>query len=187
MHAGDTRQYAHHLFALLFEKFQVVPEDLERQRTLGASHRFSDVVFDRLGEVPDRPRVLLQGALHGGDQCLFTLMKYWAPLVVRLQVNKIFCITETPGVGSVIRTANLRYNRFHFWEGGENIAGAGRVPLAFRKIRAVRQGATRPYCAFIEMRQKLGTDDSAEVQDRACPQCRHPHADRKCAMSEAPA
>ena len=61
-------------------------------------------------------------AVHGGDQFLFVLMKYRAPLVVRLQVDEILGVAESPGVGSVVGPADLRHDRFHLRERGENIA-----------------------------------------------------------------
>src|SRR5450755_439260 len=100
MHPWDAREDAHDLFALLLEKFQIVPENLERKRTFGASHGFSDVVFDRLREVPDRARVLLHGPFHGGDQFFLILVEDGTPLVVWLQVNEILSVSEPPGIGT---------------------------------------------------------------------------------------
>src|ERR1035438_1911323 len=96
MHAGDARHDGSDFFAFLLEGLQVVPENLERKRTLGTSKSFADVVFDRLRIVPDRPRAFgLQLAVHGGDQFVFVLMEYGPPLLVRLQVNKILCVAES--------------------------------------------------------------------------------------------
>ena len=164
MHARDIGHDGSDLLALLLENLQVVPKNLERKRTLGASHRFSDVVFDGLGEVPDRSWVFFQRTVHGGDQFLFVLMKYRAPLIVRLQVHEIFGVAESPSVGAVIGTAGLRHNGFHLRERRENIAGIGREFLAFRETCAIGQSAARPDGAFIEVRQELRADDATKPQ-----------------------
>src|ERR1022692_515534 len=134
MHARDPRHDGSDLFALLLKKLQVIPENLERKRTLGASERLSDVVFDRLGEVPDRARRPFHGAIHGGDQFLFVFMKYRAPLVVRLQVDEILRVAESPSVGSVVGPADLRHDLAHFREGRESIKFTTNERYAFTTL-----------------------------------------------------
>src|SRR5208283_547023 len=188
MHAWDARHDLSYFFALLLKRLQVIPENLEGERTLSAGEGFADVVFDRLRKVPDRSRAsFFELAVHGGDQFFLVLTKYRPPLVVWLQVNEIFCVAESPGVGSVIGPANLRYHGFHFRERREDIAGAGCEPLALRKTRAVREGAARPDGAFVQMRQKLRTNHSAEPQEQAYAQRRQTGADRDYTMIDAPA
>ena len=113
MHARNVRHDGGDFFALLLESLQVVPENLERQRTLGAGHRFSDVVFDGLGEVPDRARDIFPAArfMAAISSSLF-LMKYRPPLVVRLQIDEILGVAESAGVGSVVGPAHFRYDRW---------------------------------------------------------------------------
>src|ERR1039458_7268626 len=112
MHAWDVRHDLSDLFALLLESLQVIPKNLEGKRTLGASEGFADVVFNRLGKVPDRSRAsFLQLAVHSCDQFLFVLTKYRPPLIVRLQINEILCVAESPGVGSLIRPAHAGWSR----------------------------------------------------------------------------
>jgi len=48
MHACDARHNRGDFLALALESLQVVSEDLEGERTLGAGEGFADVVFDRL-------------------------------------------------------------------------------------------------------------------------------------------
>ena len=151
-------------FAFLFEKLQVVAENLQRQRALGAGHRLADVVFDGLREVPDRARVFLHCAVHGGDQLFFVLVKYRTPLVMRLQVDEIFGVAESAGVGSIVRPADFGYHLGHFGKGRENIALVVGEFFAFRKTGAIRQSAARPDRAFVQMRQKLRSNDAAEAQ-----------------------
>src|SRR5208282_6228651 len=107
MHAWDVRHDLGDFFALLLQRLQVVAENLERQRTLGARESFSDVVFDRLREIPDRPRAsFFQLAAHGRDQLFLVLTKYRPPLVMWFQVDEIFCVAESSGIRSVIGPAN---------------------------------------------------------------------------------
>src|SRR5260370_272891 len=142
MDAFDTRHDAYNFFSLLLENLQVVPENLERQLTLRARKRLSDVVFDRLRVVPNRPGAsFLNLAVHRGDEFLFALMKCWPPFIMRLQVNKKLGVAESPGVGAVIRPASLRYDCFHLWGGRKDIAGAGCKSLPFRETGAVGQGS----------------------------------------------
>src|ERR1022692_4748917 len=96
MHARDPRYDGNDFFALLLEKLQVIPENLERKPAFGASKGLADVVFDWLRKVPNCARVLFYRAVHGGDQFLLVLMKYLAPLVVRLQVDEILGVAESP-------------------------------------------------------------------------------------------
>src|SRR6266436_8823587 len=144
MHAPDVRHDRSDFLAFLLEKLQVITKNLERQGTLSASHRFSDVVFDGLGEVPDRARVLLQRTVHGTDQCFFVFAKYRAPLIMRLQVDEILGVAESSGVGSIIGAAYLRHHRFDLRKGSEYVAAVGAKLLAFRETCAVGQGAARP-------------------------------------------
>src|ERR1035441_577438 len=166
------------------EKFQIAPgyfstarsmaairssfrsaKNLQRQCTLGAGKGFPDVIFDGLREVPDRARILFHRSFHGGDQFFFVLMEYRTPFVVRFQIDEILRVAESPGIGSVIRPADFGDDLCHFRKGCKNIALVGGELFAFRKTRAVRQRAPRPDRAFVQMRQKLRTDDSAEPQD----------------------
>src|SRR5208337_1398202 len=188
MHAWDVRHDLGDFLALLLQSLQVVAENLERQRALGAREGFSDVVFDRLREVPDRPRAsFFQLAVHGGDQFFLVLTKYRPPLVVWLQVNEIFGVAESSGVGSVIWPANLRYNCFHLRKRCEHITSAGCEPLTLGKTGAIREGATRPDGAFVQMRQELRANHPAEPQEQAYPERRQTKADGKYTMREAPA
>ena len=109
-HDGDD------FFALLLESPQVVAVDLERQLTFGAGDRLSDVVFDRLREVPGGARQLFHLAIHGGDQFVLVLVKDRPPLRLRLEIDEVFRVPESAGVGSVIGTSDLRDDLDHFRE-----------------------------------------------------------------------
>src|SRR5450631_4503683 len=95
---------------------------------------------------------------------LFVLVKHGAPLVVRLQVDEILGVAESPGVSSIVGKAHLGDDRFHLLERREYCSAAIAEFLAFRKTRAVAQSAARPDRSFIEMRQEFGADDAAKAQ-----------------------
>src|ERR1022692_4023197 len=171
MHARDPRYDGNDFFALLLKELQVIPENLERKPAFGASKGLADVVFDRLGEVPDRARILFYRAIHGGDQFLFVFMKYRAPLVVRLQVDEILRVAESPSVGSVVGPADLRHNLAHFRERREHIALVGREVFSLRKTCAIRQSAARPDSTFVQMRQELRSNNTAKTQIDGSSQC----------------
>ena len=95
------------LVALLFEQLEIVAVDLDRQFALDAAHGLFHVVGNRLGEVPDHARNLLQLAIHGGDQFLFVLVEDRPPLFLRFEIDEVFRIEEARGVRSVVRPSHL--------------------------------------------------------------------------------
>src|ERR1039457_6477268 len=121
MHARDPRYDGNDFFALLLKELQVIPENLERKPAFGASKGLADVVFDRLGEVPNCARILFYRAIHGGAALLFGFLKYRAPFAVRLHVYGILRVAESPGTGSVSGPAGRRHNLAHFRERREHI------------------------------------------------------------------
>ncbi len=93
------------LLGLVFEDAQVVAVDFGGELALYAADRFLHVVRDRLREVPDHARQLLQLAVHGGDDFIFVLVKHGPPLLLRFQIDEIFGVEEAGGIGSVVGTA----------------------------------------------------------------------------------
>ena len=187
MHARDGRHDRGDLFALLLESLQVVAEDLERQRALGAGHRLADVVFNRLREVPDRSWIFLHREVHGGDQFLLVPVKDRAPLVVRLQVDEILGVAESAGVGSVVGPADLRHHVCDLRETTRRHSRSlvGEL-LAFRKAGAVCQRAARPDSAFIQVRQELRADDAAKAQIDGSGQGDERHSQRRPSDAQWP-
>src|ERR1700733_15316745 len=187
MHAGDIRHHGGHFFARLLKSLQVVPKNLERQRTLSARHCFSNVILDGLREVPDRARILLHRATHGRYQFFFITVEHWSPLVLRLQVNEILGVTEAASVGSVIGTAHLGDHGFHFRKRRENIAFVVGELLAFRKTGTVGQSSPGPDRSFIEMRQELRANYTAKGQEERPRQGRDPNPGDDPAIPHRPA
>ena len=72
-----------------------------------AADRFFHVVGDRLREIPEHARNLLQLAVHGGDQLFFVLMEDRPPLLLRLQIDEVFGVEEAGRVGAVVGPADL--------------------------------------------------------------------------------
>src|SRR5579862_1987914 len=163
MHAGHTRYGGSDFFALLLEEFQVIAEDLEGEGAFGAGECLADVVFDRLREVPDGPRIPFYGAVHGGDEFLLAFVKYGAPLVMRLEVDEILRVAESPGIGSVVGPSDLGYNSLDLWKRREDISLVSGKSVAFREARAIRQSAPRPNGAFIQVREELRSNNAAKT------------------------
>ena len=187
VHAGDGCHDRSDLLTLLLENGKVIPEDLERQRSLGAGHRLADVVLDRLREVPSRAGVLLRREVHGCDQLILVLVKDRSPLIVRFEVDKILGVAESTGVSAVIGPACLRHHRLDLRKRREDKTFFFGKSFAFGEAGAVGQGAARPDRAFIQMRQKLRTDDPAESQVDRSGDGNHTHPGNNPAMTDRPA
>src|SRR5580692_11630006 len=83
---------------------------------------------------------------------------------MRLQVDEILRVAESPGVGSIVWPADLRDHCFHFRKRCENIALIGGEFFSFRETGTICERAARPDSSFVEMRQKLRSDDAAKAQ-----------------------
>ena len=53
------------------------------------------------------PGMVLKLAIHGADEFFFILVEHSAPAVFGLEVDEIFGVEESGGVGSVIRAPDL--------------------------------------------------------------------------------
>ena len=184
---GHVRHGGDDFVALFIESLQVLAEKLERQLALCAGDRFADVVFNGLREIPESPREFADLAIHGGDQFLLVPMEDRPPLVLRLEIHEILGVAESSGVGSVVGPAHLGHDFGHLGEGGEDQASLVGESLALRQAGAVGQGAARPDCALVQMRQELRTDDSAERQISRCAEGGDSDAQRDPAMPDGPA
>src|SRR6516164_4245352 len=96
-------------------------------------------------------------------------MKDRPPLFLWQKVNKELRIEETGGVCAVIGAADLVYNLRNFREGTKNGASPIRDHGAFSGTSARRQCASHPYCAFIQMGQKLRPDHTSECKEHREP------------------
>jgi hypothetical protein len=160
---------------------------LAAQSAFRAGHRFIHVVLNGLGEIPESPWVFLQFAIHRGDQLLFILMKDGPPLVLGLQVDEIFRVAESSRVGSIVGRAGLRDDLGDLGERGEDIAGLLGEARAFRLAYAVGHRAARPNSAFVQMRQELRANDTAECQEHSDGQRSQANADYNHAVFDSPA
>ena len=168
----------HHLVGLVFEQLQIVAIKFHGQLAFHAAHGLLHVVGDRLREIPDHARQLLEFAIHGADQFLFVLVKNRTPVLLLLQMNEVFGIEKAGGVGAVVGTAHLAGGVQHFGKRCQHHARLIGQPDAFGRPGAGRQRAAHPDIAFIEMRQELGADDAAEGQVARAGQCGDGHAGR---------
>ena len=185
----DPGNLGHHLldlFALFLEDVQVRPVKLGSESAFRAGKRLIHVVFNGLREIPEGPGIFLELAIHRGDQLLFILMKDGPPLVLGLQVDEIFRVAESSGVGSIVGSPGLRDDRGDFGERGEDIAGLRGEARPFRVTGAVRQLAAGPNGAFVQMGQELRADDSAESQKQRDGQRSQAHADGHPAILDRP-
>src|SRR5580704_5577881 len=152
------------LIALLFQQLEIVAVELNSELAFNTRDGFFHVVFDRLREIPDHTRDFFQFAIHGGNQFVLILVKDGPPLILRLQVHKIFGIEKTSGVGAVIRAAHLRDDLRYLRKFREYHTGLIYNARSFRGTRARSQGSARPYRSFVKMREKFRTDHTAKSE-----------------------
>ena len=101
-------------------------------------------------------------------------MKNGPPLILRLQIDEILGVAESSRVGAVVGRSGLRDDVGDLGEGGENVAGLRGEALPLRQTCTVRHRATGPNCAFIEMRQELRADHTAESEEHRHHEAGHP-------------
>src|SRR4029077_12776765 len=89
-----------------------------------------------------------------------------APLFFRQEIDKIFRVEKSGGVGAVVWTAHLRDDLRHLGKRSQYLSALFGDTSAFRGSGARRQGTAHPDRAFIQVRQKFRTDHAAERQEK---------------------
>src|SRR6202011_5560923 len=110
---------------------------LQGKLPLSTCYRFSDVVFNGLREVPSGSRQLGYFAIHSSDQFLLVFPEYGPPLRFWLEIDEVFGVPESTGVGSVVGTADFRDHLSHFRERSEDQASLVHKARAFSKVCAL--------------------------------------------------
>ena len=114
-------------------------------------------------------------------------MKDRSPFVLGLQVDEVFRVAESSRVGSIVGRASLRDNLGDLGERGEDIARLLSEVRAFRLAYAVGHRTARPNSAFVQMRQELRANDTAERQEKGDGQRSQATADYDQAVLDSPA
>ncbi len=176
------------LVALLLQNLQIIAVDLGGQLALHAADRLFHVVFDGLRKAPDDAGNFVEFAIHGGDQLVFILVKDRPPLFFGFQVDEVLGIEEAGRVRSVVRAPDLAGALRDLGKRAEHDASLVRHPNAFVGPGAGRECAAHPERAFIQVGQKLGTDDAAEGQiNCAMQRPKHANTDRERTPANGPA
>ncbi len=162
MNAPDLAHDLDDLAGLLLENFEVVAIDLRGELAFDAADGFLHVVGDGLGEIPDDAGDFLQLTVHGRDEFVFILVKRGAPLFLGLQVDEVFGIEETGGVGAVVGASHLAGALGYLGPGAKDEAGLVGHSYADGWAGAGRESSAHPESAFIEMGKELGADDAAD-------------------------
>src|ERR1039457_1442393 len=110
---------------------------------LTTADRLTNVVFNRLREIPSRSGEFVNLTIHGSDRFFFVLRENRPSLFLRLQVDEELSVAESSGVGSVIGAADLRDDFGYLRKRCKNQARLVRKARAFRQARAGRQRAAR--------------------------------------------
>ena len=154
-----------HLIGLLLEGLEITAKELDRQLALYAADGFLDVVGDRLREIPIDTWELLKLLVHGGDQVVFLAMEFRAPFLARQKIDEEFGVVETAGVAAVVGASDLTDDQPDLRKTGEHDARVLCHGDARGGSCAGRECAAYPDGAFIEVRKKFGTDDSAQGEE----------------------
>ena len=101
------------------------------------------------------------------DQFVFVLFEDVAPLGLRFEVDEVFGVEETGGVGAVVGAPGLTDDLGHLGKGGEDKARLVHDAQALRGTGAGSECAADPDGAFVEMGEKLRADDAAEAQEQS--------------------
>ena len=168
---GHARNLAHHVLNLVgfgFEDLQIGPEKFDRQFALDAADGFLDVVGNRLRKIPVHAGKFVQLLVHGGDEVVFRF-ELGPPLRARQQINEELRVVEAAGIAAVIGASHLAYDLLDLGKIGQRQAGllGKRHPRGGARARSQR--AAHPDRAFIQVRQKLGTDHAAETKKQHAP------------------
>ena len=164
--------------ALLLQQLQIIPVKLDRQFAFDAADRLLHVVGDGLGKVPYHPWHLLQFAIHGANQLVFVLVEGRPPLLFGKQIDKIFRVEEARGIGAIVGPSHLAHHVRNLWKCGQNDARLIHGGNTRGRAGAGSQRAANPDRAFIQVRQKLRTDDSTQTQKTRQQQRAHSDARR---------
>ena len=159
--AANAVDDAGHLAGLVFQDFQVRPENLDRDFALHAGQRLFHVVLDHLREIGRHPGYFVYLLRHVGDH-LFLVGK--APGVARLEVGHDFHVVGSLGVGAVIGTAHLGHDVVHFGVGAQYLAHPAFHPLGRIQRGRRRQGDGQPDVALVQLGQELGAQKHGASQ-----------------------
>ena len=149
-----------------FQRLQVRPEDLDRQRAFQAGFGFIHGVFGRLRVVEDDAGKRLELLVDGLDQLRLGAIRP-LPFAVGLEPDEEFHVEKAGGVRAVVRPAMLGGDDGDFGEGAENLADLRRDLARFLERDGVGHGGANPERAFVQVRHELGADRGNEQQRAA--------------------
>ncbi len=101
------------------------------------------------------------------------------------QIDEEFRVVETAGIAAIIRTSDLADDLRHFGKAGEHERACVGERNARRRAGAGGQSSADPDRAFIEVREELRADDSAEAQEQHERQRGNTHAESEFQMVES--
>src|SRR5580704_16022400 len=113
-------------------------------------------------------------------------MKDRTPFVLGQEVDEIFGVEEARGVGTVIRSSDLRDDLGYLREAGDKYSRLIHHASALGRASAGRERAASPNGTLIQMRQELGTNDTAKYEKDSQAQRQACNADGHQSMLDRP-
>src|SRR5207247_507827 len=121
---GDSLYGGQHRFNVgggVGERLEIVAKQLDRVFTLNSRYGLRNVILKVLREIEFNPGELILQFRQQSTRQFFLVMGI-GPFVDRLQRRKEFRIEKPGSVGAVIRSAMLRYHRFHLGKAADHLA-----------------------------------------------------------------
>ena len=164
--AADLAHHADDFVALLFQQRQIGSINLDGEFALHAADSFLHVVGNRLRKIPGDSGKLFGFLAQRFNQLVFVLMEQRPPLLLGLQIDKIFRVEEARGVGAIVGPPHLAHHLRHFRELREHHARLVHNASPFGGTRTRRERPARPNRAFIQMRQEFRADVARQQPTR---------------------
>ncbi len=153
------------LGGLVFERLQVLAEDLDGESALESGFGFVHGVFGRLRVVENHSRKRGELLLHGLDQLRLGVQFAGPGFVgIGLQADEELVVEETGRVRAVIGAAQFIGDGGDLRKAEQDIADLRRELGCLLEGNGVGRGGAHPERAFIEVRHEFAADEGNQQE-----------------------